>query len=418
VDDFLLVPNSQLIVTRTAFRNNSSKYTINDRSSSFTEVTTLLKGKGIDLDHNRFLILQGEVESIALMKAKAQNEHEDGLLEYLEDIIGTTQYKTPIEAANLEVEQLNEDRAEKMSRLRVVEREKAALEDKKREAESFLRDTNELTRKKSLLWQFHMHTLNGNIEITTKSIDKLNGTLVEEQERNAHHLAEIENLQKGYEAKLADYDEVKRLTDTLVKDAKKIEKDEVGLQEKKKHLVSKQKKLKKSISDDGHVKSGALSSVSNCAEAIETNRTKVTELESKLEAEEAELEEIRDSLKGELASRTRVLTLQIKPTSLLPRLRPSSASSSRGLPRLATSSQPWMSPSLSATSLLKKLRLPSLPSRRPRPRSRACANQTRASRKNTRRSRKSMPRRRNTSPRPRPSFRWVFSLVIANPADT
>lgn len=58
VDDFLLVPNSQLVVTRTAYRNNSSKYTINDRTSSFTEVTTLLKGKGIDLDHNRFLILQ------------------------------------------------------------------------------------------------------------------------------------------------------------------------------------------------------------------------------------------------------------------------------------------------------------------------------------------------------------------------
>lgn len=128
VNDFLLVPNSKIVVSRTAFRNNSSKYTINDRTSSFTEVTTLLKGKGIDLDHNRFLILQGEVESIAQMKAKAQNEHEDGLLEYLEDIIGTTKYKEPIEQASLEVEALNEERAEKMNRLRVVEREKAALE--------------------------------------------------------------------------------------------------------------------------------------------------------------------------------------------------------------------------------------------------------------------------------------------------
>jgi structural maintenance of chromosome 4 len=128
VDDFLLVPNSQLVVNRTAFRNNSSRYTINDRNSTFTEVTTLLKGKGIDLDHNRFLILQGEVESIALMKAKAGNEHEDGLLEYLEDIIGTTKYKEPIEQASLEVEGLSEERGEKMNRLRVVEREKASLE--------------------------------------------------------------------------------------------------------------------------------------------------------------------------------------------------------------------------------------------------------------------------------------------------
>jgi structural maintenance of chromosome 4 len=62
------------------------------------------------------------------MKAKAQNEHEDGLLEYLEDIIGTTRYKQPIEEASLEVETLNDQRGEKMNRLRVVEREKATLE--------------------------------------------------------------------------------------------------------------------------------------------------------------------------------------------------------------------------------------------------------------------------------------------------
>ena len=52
------VPNSQFIVSRTAHRNNSSDYYINDKKSSFTEVTKLLKSKGIDLDNNRFLILQ------------------------------------------------------------------------------------------------------------------------------------------------------------------------------------------------------------------------------------------------------------------------------------------------------------------------------------------------------------------------
>jgi structural maintenance of chromosome 4 len=72
------------------------------------------------------------------MKAKAQNEHEDGLLEYLEDIIGTTKYKQPIEDANKEVEELNDQRGEKVNRLRVVEREKSALEDKKKDAEDYL----------------------------------------------------------------------------------------------------------------------------------------------------------------------------------------------------------------------------------------------------------------------------------------
>ena len=51
-----------------------------------------MRSHGIDLDNNRFLILQGEVEQIAMMKPKGQTPHEDGLLEYLEDIIGSNRY--------------------------------------------------------------------------------------------------------------------------------------------------------------------------------------------------------------------------------------------------------------------------------------------------------------------------------------
>ena len=78
VDDLVVpqkadvVPDSELIISRKAFRNNQSLYYINGKTSSYSEVTTLLKNKGIDLDHKRFLILQGEVESIAQMKPKAK----------------------------------------------------------------------------------------------------------------------------------------------------------------------------------------------------------------------------------------------------------------------------------------------------------------------------------------------------------
>jgi hypothetical protein len=57
-DAFTVVPDSTLAVARTAYKNNSSKYTINGCASNYKEVQTLLKGRGIDLDHNRFLILQ------------------------------------------------------------------------------------------------------------------------------------------------------------------------------------------------------------------------------------------------------------------------------------------------------------------------------------------------------------------------
>jgi structural maintenance of chromosome 4 len=73
--------------------------------------------------------------------------------------------------------------------------------------------------------------------------------LAQEQEANAHHLAEIDSLQKEYDEKLAAFQEVKQFVDQLVKDSKKYEKEEVGLSEKKKHLNAKAKKFKKSVTD-------------------------------------------------------------------------------------------------------------------------------------------------------------------------
>ena len=57
---------------------------------------------------------KGEVEQIALMKPKAQTEHDDGMLEFLEDIIGTSRFKEPIELLSKKVEELNEARGEKV----------------------------------------------------------------------------------------------------------------------------------------------------------------------------------------------------------------------------------------------------------------------------------------------------------------
>ena len=50
--------------------------------------------------YNRKYSVQGEVEQIAMMKPKAQTPHETGLLEYLEDIIGTDKYVEQIEAGS------------------------------------------------------------------------------------------------------------------------------------------------------------------------------------------------------------------------------------------------------------------------------------------------------------------------------
>ena len=57
-DSFEVIPGTELVVTRTANKANQSNYFVNGKKSNYTDVTSMLKDRGIDLTHNRFLILQ------------------------------------------------------------------------------------------------------------------------------------------------------------------------------------------------------------------------------------------------------------------------------------------------------------------------------------------------------------------------
>lgn len=111
------------------------------------------------------------------MKPKAQTEHDEGLLEYLEDIIGTAHYKAQIEELNVQVELITEQRATKLTRVRVVEKERNAMQGQKNEAESFLVAENQLVVKKNQVLQVcvfevrrHLNVLNDSIVIEMKLI--------------------------------------------------------------------------------------------------------------------------------------------------------------------------------------------------------------------------------------------------------
>lgn len=79
-----------------------------------------------------------------MMKPKGQNEHETGMLEFLEDIVGTFRYKEPLEKLMEKVEALTELRVEKLHRLRIVQKEKQTLEEPMQKAVQYLRTENDI----------------------------------------------------------------------------------------------------------------------------------------------------------------------------------------------------------------------------------------------------------------------------------
>lgn len=293
-----VVPDSQLVVSRRAFKNNSSKYYIDGRSSDFTAVTTLLRDRGIDLDHKRFLILQGEVESIAQMKPKAANEHDDGLLEYLEDIIGTSKYKTPIDEAATETEALNEVCSEKSNRVQHVEKEKNGLESKKDKALAYVRDENELASKQSALYQIYVAECGDNMQVSEEAIAQIQGQLDEELSRHKGKEDEIKALEKQYKSESKVYQKMETETKAIGKQADDLDKAAVKVEEKKKHLKNKEKKLEKTRDTSKFEISQSETSARQAQEDIERLTGEIEALEEQRSAEDKELAKIRDGLKG------------------------------------------------------------------------------------------------------------------------
>ncbi|KAL9000879.1 MAG: hypothetical protein Q9169_000634 [Polycauliona sp. 2 TL-2023] len=293
-----IVPDSTLIISRRAFKSNASKYYINSHESTFTTVTTLLKDRGVDLDHKRFLILQGEVESIAQMKPKAATEHDDGLLEYLEDIIGTSKYKTPIEKSAVEVDTLNELCTEKSARVQHVEKEKNSLEDKKNKALAYLKDENELAYKQSALYQVYIEECDDNLKVTDEAIGQMQDQLNVELGKHQGNEDGIKSLEKDYKRGVKELEALQKATQAVIKEMAKHDKEQVKYEEKKKFLRNKQTKLEKSLQTSRLSGSEASSLIQKHTDDIERNTKEIGALERSVLIEEKELAAVRDGLKG------------------------------------------------------------------------------------------------------------------------
>ena len=162
---------------------------------------TLLKSKGIDLDHNRFLILQGEVEQISLMRPKGLNQNETGLLEYLEDIIGSNKYVEEIETLERVLEECNERRIEQTNRVKASQNEMRSLDEARLIAVTWIK--KERRSLKLLTYRFFMdlgdsvRLYNEFMEKITVGREQIKARREEKKEKfvkNRDLVAEINNL--------------------------------------------------------------------------------------------------------------------------------------------------------------------------------------------------------------------------------
>lgn len=299
-DQMDIIEGSEFTISRTAHKDSSSYYCIDDRKVQFREVSKRLESHGIDLRYNRFLILQGEVEQISLMKPKAENDNESGMLEFLEDIIGTTRLKEPLEKINARVNELNELRSDKINRCKLVKNEVDALESVKDEAVAYLIMENNLMKKQACLYEKQKQESVEVLESVQKEYEEAERVLKEVMSG----LEEIKEKQRIKQEECSEinsqYETVNKQLEALNEKYKSLEKEGEQNRSKNTNTFEKGKKILADKAGVEEMLKEALEELPKLEEQVEENQKKHAELQVELTKAEDELSGLRGTLEGDL----------------------------------------------------------------------------------------------------------------------
>lgn len=273
---YTTVPGSKLLLTRTVKINSTSEYKLNNRLSTYEEVTSTLKHRGIDLEHNRFLILQGEVEQIAMMKPKAPigDENKTGLLEYLEEIIGTDQYVPDIERAEKELETVGDDIVAKKVRFEEAKKIIEQLEEPMKEAVAYIELEKESYDFKCLKYRLENFAKVNLSNKVLEDIQNQQNKLLELDELFEEKKRQNKSAIEEYERKEKEMHNIKKLHGKMGIEIKEIISEETK-------LFQEFKQNKASVKQSEEEKEKIIKTCNEINEDIESLEKKIPELEEK-----------------------------------------------------------------------------------------------------------------------------------------
>ena len=317
-DDYIAIPGSDRVVTRIARMDNSSTYKIDGKNCQFKDVAAYLDSKGIDLDNNRFLILQGEVEMISMMPPRGKNEGDEGLLEYLEDIIGSSKYVQETEEAAVVVETLTEQRQEKLNRVKAVEKEKDSLESAKQEAESLLRKEREIRSKQNILYQMQIMRTATELEKLASKKVAAEGKLSDERSRLHSSKARISELETALKQQKKNYDETYAELAKTKEEFAAFERRDIKLREEIKHGKTQKKKLEAKVKQQIEKEAECKEKGTTAEESIPTLEQEIVALTEAKQEQDVALETIYDEMKSvtqQLRTELEVKTEELAPVN-------------------------------------------------------------------------------------------------------
>ncbi|KAL1234451.1 Structural maintenance of chromosomes protein [Trichinella spiralis] len=227
-----IVGDSEFVISRTAHRDGTSVYQIDNSVVRFAQVAERLQQYGIDLNHSRFLILQGEVELISLMKAKG-DDNEPGMLEYLEDLIGSSRLKPCIQELQEKINEVQDVQCERASKLKRIQTEQTNLEPSKTDTIFYLQQGLKLLIEKQ--------------EQLQAEHDEIKDAVEQHKQLALTSQRELDSLKKKRSAAVAAAENARNKFSQFEKNAEKAKKDlstlRVEIEKKQNSLTTYKEKL-------------------------------------------------------------------------------------------------------------------------------------------------------------------------------
>jgi len=225
-------------------------------------------------------------------------EDDEGLLEYLEDIIGSSKFVEQTNEAAACVEALTEQRQEKLNRVKAVEKEKDCLEGAKLEAEALLLKEREIRRKKNISLQVNAMEANQDLEEANQKCNDLKENLNAVRIRIAEKEKEFSSIDSDLAEKTARHDKILKALKKAKDEFSYFERKDIQMIEELKHGKATMKKLDAKIKAEAAKMQEVLAKGEEANENIPVLEEKLAALMEQRVKEEEKLEKLYDDIRA------------------------------------------------------------------------------------------------------------------------
>jgi len=195
-----------------------------------------------------------------------------------------------------QLEEMNEQRTEKVNRLKVAEKDRDNLSSSKLEAEAFINKEKEIRKRKNILYQVYEKVANDNVVELTTRLGLAETKLAEEQTKICESDSLLKDKEVIYNATSKAYDAVAKEVDEATKEFGAFERRDVKIQEDLKHNKTQFKKFQASIEKDASKEADSLRDEEAAKQSKEVLSKELSDLDAKKSAEERMVDEIMSGL--------------------------------------------------------------------------------------------------------------------------